>query len=172
MQSKRRTPLRKSFLSRIDKKDLIISGIFAFLLATLPFTWPLITQKCIPTLFAEDAGLTMSLQFTVPRHSFTWFMFFLVELPYSLLAFSPYILGKIVGFMYISAPVFSYILYLMIVMHIIYSFLLKLFIFYSLARFTKKFLRRKTIYLLRHLPSLLILIFFIIFFSFSTGRCY
>lgn len=146
MQSKQRwTTLKGPFfaaLDKLDKNDLRVSEIFAFLTIALSL------------LTCSSAREETS--------SFSWILFSLLQFPLNLSWLGVYAFGWSFG---VAGGLFAFIPFYIL------SFVFKVAIFYSLARLTRKVLGQQDTVLLRHLPSLLICIIFYIVFGFSILQC-
>jgi hypothetical protein len=140
----RRAPLKRSFFSRLDEKDLRISVIFA--------------------LFTFALSLLICSRAWAQTNSASWILLFLLEFPLSLSLLEDFARGIVIGF----GPVGGLVA---IIPLFIISFIFKVIIFYLLARFSRKILGQRDTFLLRHLPSLLICIVCFSFFIFSMGQC-
>jgi hypothetical protein len=135
--------LKRSFFSSSNKNDFPISAVFALLTVAL--------------------SLGTCFQYIYGVNSISWALLFLIQFPLNLLPilivyqtligiFSSHfgIIGWLIGAFLLNIP----------------SFVFRVIVFYSLARFTKKILGQKDTFFLHHLPSLLICIIFTIFFVF------
>lgn len=138
-----RAPLKSSFLSRLDKRDLLVSVIFAL------FTFALSLLIC-------SAGWE-------DKYSASWIMLFLLEFPLGLDFVEDFARVSVFGGLVVGL--------LAIIPLFILSFIFKVIIYYSLARFARKLLGQKAIFLLHHLPSLSVFVVFFYFFIFSMGKC-
>jgi hypothetical protein len=129
---------KRAFFSNLNKKDLRISVVFGLFLVPLSL---LICYSAEGKMF-----------------SFSWLL-------YNLLLF-PINLSKPLVFLFgigsVAGGILAYIPFFIL------SFIFKVIIFYSLTRLTRGILGQKDIFLLHHLPSLLICIIFYSFFDFSV----